>query len=154
MNTLNSLLAGAARTMHSPRCICGHISRSHDSQPPHPCTRKCSCIAFASRKRSQDALGAIELAPKRYAIKRKRGRRNVWVLYRLEGAAYIEIAELPKWWTPEQRFAWRITYPVAQRAGNVKSEIVTKYPSVAASDSRCRIERITADLNTGEEIPT
>lgn len=63
-------------------------------------------------------------------------------------------AGMPPWWSPEQREAWRF------RAENnvVHGEALDlRFKSLQAiNEARtpgCAVERITADLNTGAEVP-
>jgi hypothetical protein len=63
---------------------------------------------------------------------------------------FCGIVTMPAWWSPEQRFAWRITSPTGKLtycAGEpgpgIRSDIQV---------GRGTLERITADLETGAEI--
>ena len=101
-------------------------------------------------------LGAVEVAPGRYAAKifdsSATGRWHLFPAERLKAIACdmddprvlwwpaLRSVEMPAWWSPDQRFAWRdakgFMYFHAERA---KAYNAT--------------ERITADLTTGAEVP-
>lgn len=90
-------------------------------------------------------LGAVEVAPGRYAFRafgegpwKIAEHLETWPINENSSPAYR--VEMPAWWSPDQRFAWRdakgFMYFHAERA---KAYNAT--------------ERITADLETGAEVP-
>jgi hypothetical protein len=57
---------------------------------------------------------------------------------------------MPLWWSPEQRFAWRSV----DAEGNASEASTDKtYAQHITHLGGGRVERITADLATGEEVP-
>lgn len=106
-----------------------------------------------------DYLGAKEVAPGYYAFLSPTLHR--WCVFPAtvfsheknpDGFVLNVVDEaskpMPSWWTPEQRFAWRCIDKVCAK--------VFLYPSATAGHDSVAghyAKRITADLNTGEEIP-
>ena len=109
-----------------------------------------------------DYLGAVEVAPGRYA-----GRETdcLWRVYDTSALTAItlnltetgnifgqhlplhKIPTMPAWWSPEQRFAWR--YKVVPHTGREMEGYENKrWPEPFDFG----MERITADLETGEEV--
>jgi hypothetical protein len=106
-------------------------------------------------------LGAVEVAPGRYAWKTERhwysegaysletyGKENLIPF----DYAHKDFVRMPPWWTPQTQYAWR-NYIGANRWVTTV-ERVESVPSAGENPwpvlSR---ERITADLATGEEVP-
>ena len=108
-------------------------------------------------------LGAIEVAPGRYAIKSPTA--GTWMITSADGLAAIHDAKapvgkyqiMPAWWSPEQR--------IMLRCPSCRG-LISRWPKEDAwKVDRCEhcdniliepdagYERITADLATGEEIP-
>lgn len=121
-------------------------------------------------QRAIDYLGAVKVAPGRYAY-----RSDDVKSWCIATAAMLENlseakqgrgprpnlkpfcdAIMPPWWSPEARFAWRIAgngpnVTKADRADRFGSERAAK--AEAHFIGGAAVERITADLETGEEIP-
>jgi len=108
---------------------------------------------------------AVEVAPGRYAWHTKRFpyTSGAWLTANsdwLLEASYdgVEIHErfatlMPPWWSPSQRFAWR-NVPNMDCRGNCNAE--KRYLENPHDDFGVPAEfyeRITADLETGAEIP-
>ena len=122
-----------------------------------------SATSTDSLARAIEYLGAVEVAPGRYAV--KDGERYLVIdesdvpglAFEFETGepdpdACAQVTEMPSWWSPEQRFAWR-NYIGANRWATTV-ERVESVPS--AGDNPWPVlsrERITADLETGAEIP-
>ncbi len=96
-------------------------------------------------------LGAVEVAPDKFAVKTPGGRYRVFSATNLlllpqshdtdsgSGVPWMRGPLMPPLWTPERRFAWRYH----------DGETVP-YIDGFDDDSGARI---TADLNTGKEVP-
>jgi hypothetical protein len=131
--------------------------------------------ATDSLARAIEILNAVEVAPGRYAY-RDDATRRYYVsseadLCRLAG--YLDGAaddgattgdaysrwcadtlstEMPSWWSPQQRFAYRATDACEVCAGFANQRPMED-PRDAADVPESHWERITADLTTGEEVP-
>lgn len=106
-------------------------------------------------------LDAVEVAPRKWAIQVDRGDgvKERWVIV---GRNTLETMRrygfnttrtgvlMPSWWTPESRFAWRVEMPSG------KFYIEHNKPPKDAQYGKLRppyIICVTADLETGEEVP-
>ena len=117
-------------------------------------------------------LGATEVAPGRYAYRDDATHRyyvvTADVMERLpqyldaeddshtashggysEWCADTQAVEMPAWWTPERREAWRMTCDGGHVGARDASERFAAWPAEHLTCS----ERITADLETGAEVP-
>lgn len=87
-------------------------------------------------------LGAVEVAPGRYAWHREPEPSGWYV--GPESALYVPMlslfAKMPAWWSPEQRFAWRMP------DGRVVDLATHSF------SEKLGAQRITADLKTGAEV--
>jgi hypothetical protein len=97
-------------------------------------------------------LGAREVAPGRYAYKIGNGTWMIATEAQLlhaarRGVEFIGVpgARTPAWWTPEQRVAWRFVVDNGER--------FTEEYNAALNQKYHPTLRITASLETGEEIP-
>jgi hypothetical protein len=105
-------------------------------------------------------LGAVEVAPGRIAVP-ENGRwfimnpHDVLIIAQDRPDVFTGTSiRMPAWFSPEQRFAWRFIPAGAAVAGNDGAGVYTtqaeaERKKLFADD---RIERITADLETGEEV--
>jgi hypothetical protein len=115
-------------------------------------------------------LNAQEVAPGRYAIPSKSGK--AWFTTNTDGviAAADEsdvrlsvhrYQKMPAWWTPEQTFAYRLnsygessygpwTDAAKAKRGATIDDLASQLKAFIDAKN---CDRITADLNTGEEIP-
>jgi hypothetical protein len=80
------------------------------------------------------------------------GLRQAWSFYESRGIerAYATLHDyaavrMPSWWTPERRFAWRV-------ASSVSPDDPRRFLSRFELDANEQVERITASLETGEEV--
>ena len=111
-------------------------------------------------------LGAVEVAPGRYAYKQRDyiGEpgtyvvANAWTIREVpiaegnskqaaQALALTHTVQMPRWWTPERRFAVRLQgdiLGVYMRAGT---------SAARALECSLHAEAITVDLATGKEIP-
>ena len=122
-------------------------------------------------------LGAVEVAPGRYAFPSKVAPR--WFTCDLANIALCEPAAgvyfapidkgdsffgckltpcvlMPPWWRPDSRFAWRVVRRPLNKQPRVLFTVRTEEEArrlAHSSDNLRHVERITADLNTGEEVP-
>lgn len=111
--------------------------------------------------RAIEIAKAVRLSATRYAIP-ELTQLNGWHATSEEGvirSVYDEDApdelyvEMPGWWTPERQYAWKRSAAPAGEGGN------NRYPDTlegrfAAAHAGHAIKRITADLETGEEVAT
>ena len=114
----------------------------------------------APLKQWLERLLAVEIEPKWYAWPSPGATGVVWFvaseqhltdLLNFEGPdAERKLATaMPAWWSPEQRFAWRwINYVQRFKTRKEAEAFETEAPLHGG-----RVERITADLETGAEIP-
>jgi hypothetical protein len=122
-------------------------------------------MTIESLKSAIDHLGAVPVAPDRYAYRADKTRRyyvtdesDLRLLGSLladhdtqEGLAYSEwcsattATEMPAWWTPERR------YEVRDNGHFIHVATLALARRYCAEYGRGRI--FTADLTTGEEIP-
>jgi hypothetical protein len=100
-----------------------------------------------SLQKAIDSLGAVEVAPRRYAT-RASGRWIVTSAEYLQEAAESGIgpigASMPEWWKPEQRFAAKTP------------KVTYRFASLDQARELCTLKNpkfITVDLETGEEVP-
>ena len=111
-------------------------------------------------KRALEYLGAVEVAPGRYAAKlgerwhtftESRLTERVRDGWRTHG----NYQPMPSWWTPEQRFAWRV------KGSNVRLVCADLNSAMKARENPLGglerfahnyYEHITASLETGAEI--
>ena len=114
-----------------------------------------------------DALGAVEVAPGKWAFPYRYGkgygvatRRQLATLvkYREKQSSALAyelwilgntvLVDMPSWWTPERRVAWRVL--------DGSHDNGERYESCSDANSEAMIgqtvERITASLETGEEV--
>ncbi len=134
-------------------------------------------VEVAKIERAVDYLGATEIEPDRYAyfelddlwhvvngskleplaitLRSVSGSKAQIKAHRIWRAGHFDVT-MPAWWTPEQRFAWRI----ASNGPNVcKADRSDRYGSEAAAKREAHfiggaaVERITANLETGAEVP-
>ena len=97
-----------------------------------------------------DLLEAVEVASGRYAYEGD----GHWFIATAESLIRCQIDDefgldehstaMPSWWSPEQRFAWRC---------DDCGEICETQDDLARVCTTQSVSRITADLNTGQEIP-
>lgn len=121
------------------------------------------------------ALGAVEVAPGRYAWQMQSAAQSPLGYYSYgephwvtgDGAALyavhaqggsVRTVPLPQWWTPERRFAMRQRERNGEGAlwtGATREEMqALKNRFDVPTGAKAATNRvITADLNTGEEIP-
>lgn len=117
-----------------------------------------------------DYLGAVEVAPGRYAVPMgSLGNPPCYqiatatqIAYREVGSACSFWPKMPQWWTPERQFAW-LCWVLDDVSGPnemgklAKREIgtLTDYDGeVAPLIARgAHADCITVDLSTGEEVP-
>jgi len=126
------------------------------------------------------SLGAVEVAPGRYAVRPDllgdRWRFTSEQALRVLGSALTlatrdersitsalwrehsgNLVYAPSWWSPEQRFAWKLTHgssDVDNRRFESEGEAYHGMHSYTTTYARgISVERITADLESGEEIP-
>lgn len=117
--------------------------------------------------RAIEYLDAVEVAPERYAFQIARGDEYPWYVatreqaqimceryQALEGGGFYDrvswvkeqgVLKMPRWWTPERRFA--VMSGSERRAWPTRSEALYHASEFRYSGI------ITADLETGEEIP-
>lgn len=118
-------------------------------------------------------LGAVEVAPGRYALRmqdfwatmdaettrwladscqRYLGTRDpnalddTEALYDAWATLQTRAVKMPSWWKPERRYAWRINGETFADYRALKEAYPRRVPSGS-------VQRITADLSTGKEIP-
>lgn len=122
-------------------------------------------------------LGAVEVGPgsdphhafNRYAVSSPSGRWHTFSQatlatfaegalnhYRYQVTIGRAFVLMPFWWTPEQRFAWRLRGQ-GQAEGNLAyNRWPTLDDAVVYFDGRIseiHFERVTVNLETGEELP-
>ena len=69
-----------------------------------------------------------------------------------EGRYYAKNGSaLPLWWSPDARFAWRLVGDPTDTRYETKQDALADLRGIGAIGAT--IERITADLTTGEEVP-
>ena len=128
-------------------------------------------IATSALERAITYLHAVEVAPGWYAVQ-DRILRSTWYTVSADDLARVghphgpasrfslleaawaldaqTLTEMPRWWRPERRFAWRIVASVRGEEADPGARY-TQEPSGAPLGYR--FERITADLETGAEVP-
>jgi hypothetical protein len=113
-------------------------------------------------------LGAVEVAPGRYAFpartttKALEGttKREAWHVTDANGVIGIIVhakalseagaVAMPAWWSPEKRFAWRTNWE-----GFSERTQALRFKSRGDAERYIEggdVERITADLETGDEV--
>ena len=106
-------------------------------------------------------LGAVEVAPGRYAFAdgwTGCGDGKRWLLVSSEGLACLPrtgyhawrskwTKPAPSWWTPDSRFAWRVHGVSSPFVDRAEAERIAR-----SYGHRTPPYRITADLETGEEV--
>ena len=102
-------------------------------------------------ERALDYLGAVEVAPGRYAYQRdSRYLVASTTDMVMMGAGSLSLGRvMPAWWRPERREAWRMTCDGGHVGARDASERFAAWPAEHLTCS----ERITADLETGDEVP-
>jgi hypothetical protein len=129
-------------------------------------------MANESLSRAIDYLGAVEVAPGRYA--RQECASVPWEIipehvliavpaeriarFGTSKRAEYGIATMPAWWSPDSRFAWKLIYgaqcqDVDNRRFRFKHEAFDGMHNYTKSyASHIWPKRITADLETGQEV--
>ena len=110
--------------------------------------------------RAIEYLGAVEVAPGRYAWQPNGDEWRVWRVVDAETlldlAAWVGLDPfrcghaMPTWWSPERRLAWRLVGDPTDTRYETKQDALADLRGIGAIGAT--IERITADLNTGDEV--
>jgi hypothetical protein len=95
-----------------------------------------------------EALGAVEVAPGRYAIIRKYLGGYETMRWNEAKRSFEHLAVMPAWWTPERRYAWRVDGANGE-SWRIAEDDYRQFGMPRGATS----QRITADLETGEEVP-
>jgi hypothetical protein len=105
-----------------------------------------------SLARAVEYLGAVEVAPGRYAFRafgegpwKIADHLETWPINENSTPAYR--VEMPSWWSPEHRTTERCPH------GKLAAQ-ACRYTACGMGENATEWVRITADLATGEEIPT
>jgi hypothetical protein len=103
-------------------------------------------------RRNFDIEGAakahLAATTSRYSDERLK-REIGYYSFALRGRLLLLSVKMPAWWRLNARFAWRMTCDGAHTGARDTSERFTAWPSEHVACSK----RITANLETGEEIP-